>query len=387
MNILTIPLRNVRRRPSKTVLLLLVFSLGVMSIVALYEVSRVVGESLEKKLTAFGANIVISPRTETLSLSYGGFHMGDMLFEVPKLSARETVEAVRAIAMKDRISAVAPKLVTRADIGGSTVAVVGIDWDEERKIKSYWAANGRFPARDDELLIGSRVAEQLGLEPGDVVSLLEREFTVAAALYETGSEDDGVLFMGLPVLQQLLERQDATSFVEVSALCSGCPIEDIVAQIQAALPGAKVSALRHVVNQRMASVHFVQQLALTVSLVILVTAVCMVGLSMLSAVNERKKDIGILRSLGYGKPQVFLIFCLEAGLIGALAGFLGYLGGFGAGFRILESLKLAEGAVPPFSVAHLAVSIAAFAAITVVAASYPAWKGTRVEPSRVLAAL
>lgn len=387
MNILTIPLKNIRRRPSKTFLLLLVFSLGVMSIVSLYEVSRVVGDSLEKKLTAFGANIVISPRTETLSLSYGGFHMGDMLFDVPNMSERRTVEAIRSIELKDRISAVAPKLVTMANIEGSAVAVVGINWEEERKIKSYWATNGSFSAKGDELLIGSRVAEQLGLEPGDVVTLMEQEFSVAATLYETGSEDDGVLFMGLPFLQQLLDRKGATSFVEVSALCSGCPIEDIVAQIQAALPDSKVSALRQVVNQRMASVHFVQQLALTVSLVILVTAACMVGLSMLSAVNERKKDIGILRSLGYGKPQVFLIFCLEAGFIGSVAGFLGYLGGFAASFRVLKFLKLAEGVAPPFSVLHLVASALAFSLITIVAASYPAWKGTKIEPSRVLAAL
>ncbi len=98
----------------------------------------------------------------------------------------------------------------------------------------------------------------------------------------------------------------------------------------------------------MASVHFVQKLALSVSLVILVTAAAMIGLSMLSAVNERKKDIGILRSLGYGKSQVFPIFCLEAGFIGALAGFIGYVGGFGASFKALDYLALAEGAVSCF---------------------------------------
>lgn len=387
MNILTIPLRNIRRRPSKTLLLLLVFSLGVMSIVALYQVSRVVGDSLERKLTTFGANIVISPRTESLSLSYGGFHMGDLLLDTPNMPERQTIEAIRTIGLKDRISAIAPKLVTMAKIQENAIAIVGINWEEERKIKSYWATNGIFSAKKDELLIGSRVAEKLGLAPGDIVSLMNQEFTVAATLYETGSEDDDVLFMGLPFLQLLLGRNDAMSFIEVSALCSGCPIEDIVAQIQSALPDSKVSALQHVVNQRMASVHFVQQLALAVSLVILVTAAFMVGLSMLSAVNERKKDIGILRSLGFGKPQVFLIFCLEAGLIGSIAGLIGYLGGFGASFKILDFLDLAEGVAPTFSILHLIVSILVFAAITIVSASYPAWKGTRIEPSRVLVAL
>ena len=85
----------------------------------------------------------------------------------------------------------------------------------------------------------------------------------------------------------------------------------------------------------MSSVKFVQKLALSISLVILVTASAMVGISILSSVNERKKDIGILRSLGYGKSRVFMIFCLEAGLIGALAGAIGYLVGFGASLKTL----------------------------------------------------
>jgi hypothetical protein len=67
MNILTIPLSNIRRKPTK-ITLVLVFSLGVMSIVALHQVSLVMGGSLEKKLISYGANIIVSPRTESLSV-------------------------------------------------------------------------------------------------------------------------------------------------------------------------------------------------------------------------------------------------------------------------------------------------------------------------------
>ena len=105
MNLFTIPLRNIKRRPSKTLLLLLVFSVGVMSIVALYQVSLVVGYSLEKKLTTFGANIVISPFTEKLSVSYGGFHLGDMIFDVQELPEGKTSQAIRSIELQDRIRA------------------------------------------------------------------------------------------------------------------------------------------------------------------------------------------------------------------------------------------------------------------------------------------
>lgn len=387
MNILTIPLRNIRRRPSKTLLLLLVFSVGVMSIVALYQVSQVVGESLERKLTAFGANIVISPVTEKLSVSYGGFHMGDMLFDVHELPERETVDAIRSIELQDRISAVAPKLVTMARINETAVALVGVRWKDERGIKSYWATADTFPELPDQVLVGSQAASKLGLKAGDTIDLLGKKFTISGILYETGGDDDTVILVNLGTLQELQGTPGVTSFIEVAALCSGCPIEDIVAQLQEKLPGVEVKALQNIINQRMASVHFVQKLALSISVVILVTAAAMVGLSMLSAVNERRKDIGILRSLGYGKPQIFLIFCLEAGLIGAIAGVIGYLSGFGASFKVLEFLAIAEGGTPAFSSTHLLLATTAFSVVTIVAAVYPAWKGACIDPSTALVAL
>jgi len=387
MNILTIPLRNIRRKPSKALLLLLVFSLGVMSIVALYQVSLVVGYSLEKKLTAFGANIVISPITKKLSVSYGGFHMGDMLFEVQNLPEKETVQAIRSIQLSDRISAVAPKLVTMTTIKNTAIALVGIRWREELGIKSYWAVDGEFPQQSDQVLVGSKAAAGLGLNSGDSVTMFGRNFTVSGTLLETGGDDDTVVLMDIGVLQDLIGRPGGTSFIEVAALCSGCPIEDIVGQLRTRLPNTEVKALQNIVNQRMTSVQFVQKLALSVSLVILITAAAMVGLSMLSAVNERKKDIGILCSLGYGKKQIFFVFCLEAGLIGMFAGFLGYLAGFGASFKVLEYLTLAEGMAPQFSPLHLFFACVAFGLVATVAAAYPAWKGAGVEPSTALVAL
>ncbi len=387
MNILTIPLRNIRRKPSKNLLLLLVFSLGVMSIVALYQVSEVVGVSLEKKLMSFGANIVISPATEKLNISYGGFQMGEMFFEIQDLPEEQTVTAIRSIPMQDRLSAVAPKLVTMAKINDTAIAVVGVRWQEELGIKSYWATDGKFPDQSDQILIGSRAGKSLGLATGNQVSLFGQDFTLSGTLLETGSDDDTVILMDLSRLQSLVNKPGATSFIEIAALCAGCPIGDIVDQLQAKLPNTEVKALQSIVDQRMASVHFVQKLALSISLVILVTASAMVGLSMLSAVNERKKDIGILRSLGYGKRNIFFIMCLEAGLIGVLSGTIGYLAGYLASFKVLEFLFLAEGATPSFSFAHLIFAGTVFGLVTVLASLYPSWKGAEIEPSAALIAL
>lgn len=388
MNILTIALRNARKKWVRTLLLLLVFTLGVVSIVALGFVSRVVGEGLEKKLVSYGANILVSPKSEKLTVSYGGFALGDMLFDVSYLDEASTVAKIDGIGLRQNISVIAPKLVVMDRVKDTAVAVVGVRFEQEKLLKGYWLVEqGEVPTRPEGLLAGSAAAAKLGLKLGDAVPLGKHSLVVAGILAPTGNEDDNVLLAHLATVQQATGRHGQANFVEVAALCSGCPIDDIVAQLATALPGVEIKTLRNIVEQRMYSVHFVKRLILSVSLVILLTGCSMVGISMLSAVNERKKEIGILRSLGFSRQAVFSIFCAEAASIGLLAGVVGYVAGYAVSFRILAVLELAEGAVIAFEPLHLLATALVLALLTSLASLFPAWKAAAIEPSEALVTL
>ncbi|MEW5774950.1 MAG: FtsX-like permease family protein [Thermodesulfobacteriota bacterium] len=386
MNLLTIPLRYARRKWPRTLLLTLVFALGATSMAALWHVSRVVGESLERKLTAFGANILVSPKAETLAVSYGGVSLGNLLYEVRHLDETEAISAIRSIKNAANLAAVAPKLVGTATVGAEQAPVVGVRFDQEQTIKKYWRIKGMLPTAENEVVLGSAVAARLGLDFGSSLHLGDREVTVAGVLSPTGGDDDAVVLADLGLAQRLFGLPGKVSFVEVSALCAGCPIEEIVAQIGGKLPGLEVKALRSVVEGRMASVHFVQHLTLAVALVILVSACAVVGFSMLSAVNERKAEIGLLRSLGYSRPGIFAIFCFEALLLGAAAGAAGSLAGYVVGRKVVLLLDAAE-VLPVFSPLEALAVCLGMALVAALAAAYPAAKAARIEPSAALVAL
>lgn len=386
MNIITIPLRNLKRKLLRSLMMALVFSIGVMSVVALNYLSTAVGESLEKKLTAYGANILLTPKSETLAVSYGGLNLGDVSYDVQLLKEQEAVSAIRSIGHKDRLSAVAPKLAIVDTIKSTPVGVIGVIWPEEISIKSYWAINGAIPDQPNQIIAGAEVAKKLNINNGDAINIKGRPFTVAAILGATGGEDDNVLFADLHALQQVAGQENQVHFIEVAALCAGCPIEDITSQLSKALPNAEVNALQKVIKQRMLTIGFVKQLALSVSLVILLTACVMIGLSIFTAVNERKKEIGVLRAMGFSRASVFCIFSLEALIIGVLAGAMGYLGGFGLCFELMGMLDL-HAANLVFQPAHFALSLLAVALLVTIAAAFPAYKATRVEPSQALVML
>ncbi|MFV0422367.1 ABC transporter permease [Oleidesulfovibrio sp.] len=485
MNIFTIPWRYSRKKWPRTLLLLAVFTLGVVSIVALQQVSRVVGDNLERKLTSFGANILITPKQETLSITYGGFSMGNMLMEKEYINLDSALASIDGIALRPNISLTAPKLVAMAHVdaaaitrpadtsskesaeGAATAAqqiaqmqaqeheghkgnhagmqsvpamhsipqtttpppvsgmlnigVIGVNWAQETALKSYWvlatgewamlpaappdamgsgqamAAQPKAPVQtgkvqsdntqSGKVLAGSALAAKLHLVPGSRIPLGNEHVTVSGILRETGTDDDNVLLADITTLQNAFGLQGKASFMEIAALCAGCPIEDIVHQLATALPETEVKALRNIVEQRMFSVHFVQRLILTVSVVILLTACAMVAVSMLSAVNERKKEIGILRSVGFSRGRVFAIFCAEATGIGLVAGLIGYMAGHILSLEIVRLLEMADGALPAFSPVAMLITCLMIVCVSVVSALFPAWKASRIEPASVLVAL
>jgi putative ABC transport system permease protein len=387
VNPATIPLRNLRRKLPRTALSVAVFALGVASVVALAHLSRVVGDSLERKMTAYGANVLITPRTKTLSVGYGGLSLGDVSFDMRYLPVAETVAAVRSIPMKDNISVVAPKFALLTRVAGKPVGVVGVDFASERGIKSYWQPRGGFPASDEGVVAGAAAAAALSLDLGDAVSIEGRTFKVAGVLAATGSEDDNVLFADIGAVQRLAGKENMAHFVEVAALCSGCPIDEITAQIQAALPDAGITAMQQVVKQRMAAIAFVKHLALSVSAVIMLTACAMIGLAVFSSVNERKNEIGLLRAVGFSKGGVYLLFSLEAVIVGMVAALLGYLGGAAAAGIVPDLLEPGVTAAFSFDIGEFFLTFAAVSVLSAAAAAPPSLAAARLDPAAALVTL
>jgi len=387
MNIFTLPIRNLKRKLPRTLIMLVVFTIGILSMVAINRVSRVVGDGLEKKLNQFGANILVYPVTDNLHLSYGGFELGSLSYEVRYLSESKVEGAIRNIELSKNISAIAPKLVAPEKVGGTPVMVVGVNWGEEMKIKEHWMLHGAVPDGPSSLLAGGSVAESLGLKHGSSVTIGKSKFSVSGVIGKTGSEDDNVIFMDIHQLQRITDKKGLVNFVEVSALCSACPIEDIVKQISGGLPGVDIRTVQSQVMQRMSAVGFVTRLAGAVSLVIIFTASFMIALFMIASVNERKREIGVLRSLGYSRLSVFTVFCFEALMIGSAAGVLGYVSGYFASFKALEILKIAEDTKLGFAPVQFLLTFLIVTAVSMAASALPAWKATRIEPSEALVAL
>lgn len=385
MNLRTIAFNNLRRRKSRMAFLVAGLLIGIATVVTLLSLTSALTMEAEHKLDSFGANILITPKSEELSLSYGGITLGGVAVDAHEIRQADLAR-IETIPNHRNIAAVAPKVLGVVEVKGARVMLMGVDREVEFHLKRWWSVRGRPLAAEDEIVAGTAVARRLGLGIGSLVELRGEPFTVTGILQETGSQDDELLIGSLPAVQRLLGKTGTVSLVEVAALCAECPVEDMVDQIATVLPEVKVNAIQQVVKTRMHALEQFRIFSLGVAAVVILIGALVVFVTMMGSVNERTREIGIFRALGFRRGHVIRLILLEASAVSLLAGILGYLAGMGTTRLILPFL--AEG--HPHLVWSLPLAGGAlFLAVTVgmLASLYPAMHASRLDPTEALRAL
>jgi putative ABC transport system permease protein len=385
MNLRTIAMNNLRRRKSRLAFLVAGLLIGVATVVTLLSLTRSLTMEAEHKLESFGANILITPKSHELSLSYGGITLGGLSLDARELREQDLAR-IETIPNSRNIAAVAPKVLGAVKVREARVMLMGVDPRAEFRVKGWWSVDDRRMATDDELVAGSRAAVRLGLRSGSTLMVDGHPFTVSGLLRETGSQDDDLLITTLPAAQRLLRKEGTVSLVEVAALCGDCPVSDMVDQISAALPGGKVSAIQQVVKTRLHALEQFKAFSFGVAVVVLLIGALVVFVTMMASVNERTREIGIFRALGFRRSHVISLILVEAVSVSLLAGILGFLTGMGVTRLLLP--WLAQGHPHLVWSPALAGGSQLMAVLVGTAASfYPALHASRMDPTEALRAI
>ena len=96
MNLWDIALKNLRRRKSKAAFVLVGLTIGVSAVVVFISIAEALTQNINSKLEEYGANILIVPKTENLSMSYGGISLGGVLFEMQEIHEEELAKIGRS---------------------------------------------------------------------------------------------------------------------------------------------------------------------------------------------------------------------------------------------------------------------------------------------------
>lgn len=385
MTIKDIAIKNLLRRKAKAAFVLAGLVIGVATVVAVISYVDAMTASINEKLEKYGANILIAPRTDNLTLSYGGITIGGVSFEMQEIE-QASLQKINTIKNAANVAAVGPVVLGGVTVEDQRVMLAGVDFEAMGILKPWWKVTGAFPKKS-QVLIGAEAARVLNHGIGDTLLLSDTPLSVTGVLVPTGSQDDHLIFTDLTTAQTLLGKTGKVSLVEVAALCNACPITDMVEQISAVLPMAKVMAIQQVVKGRMETLGQFKRFSFGISAVIALIGGMVVLVTLMGSVRERRQEIGIFRAIGFRKSHIMQIIFTEAGIVSLIAGLLGFfigVMGASAGLRVLGNGH--SGWLSPDPVLAVAAVVTAVV-IGLAAGAYPAIMASRMDPNDALKTL
>ncbi|WP_165219827.1 ABC transporter permease [Aquisphaera insulae] len=352
-------------------------------------------------LTAFGLALAIATVLDLVGIAWNFEKSFLTLFEGKGID----LVVVRAGTSNQLSSALDQKLAGRLraidgvkEVAPSLVDTVGFEQAQiASAIVNGWEAGsllfrgarlkeGRWfePGEGNVTLLGRVLALNLGKKAGDPLDVAGEPFKVVGVFESDSAFEGGALIMPLSTLQKLMGREGQVTGIVVAAEDPSRPaIEALQKRIEAAIPGVAATPARDYV-ERDVQIRLVKVMAwATTVLALILGAVGMLN-TMIMAVFERTREIGVLRALGWRRTRVLRLILGESvilGVIGAAAGMVLAI----LGLKALTLTPTAQGFIDP----NLPTPVLGFGllmglALSLLGGLYPAVRAASLDPSEAL---
>lgn len=371
MRFVSMPLRNLMRRPLRSSLTALGIAVAMAGFILLVGVSRALETAWVNSLHERG--------THMMAVRKG-------VVEILTASLDEGLgDEIRTMA---GVSDVAGELVDLASLEtGQPVLVIG--WPSDSYLwRALRVQEGRLP-RDDEthsVVLGQATADALHKAPGDSLRLRRRSFHVAGTFVQSGVLGNHTMILPLTVLQDVMHRPGTVTEFNIRLVRPDDPsdVDSVQARLARAFPDLLFTETSKIADEN-DILRLFRAASWSTSTIALVIALVVVLNTLLMAVTERVREIGILLAVGWSAPRILAMIVLEGLALVVLGSLIGTLLGLG-GLHWLSSFSPVRGFLEPHVTARMILEVTVVALlIGMLASLYPAWRAVRLNAVEALA--
>lgn len=380
MTLQKLVIRNITRRRGRCVFTLLGITIGIASFVTFLSLGGNLKKEIYRETSALGANLIVIPKGscgyEQLSVLTGD-----------QMPTNITIDEIKKIAAIKGLTVI-PFLAQRTAINNKPISVNGIQPEAALKLKGWSIGKGSYFTAPGETgaVLGHAAAEQFKLQPGSVITVRGEQLPVRGILKETGGRDDFTIFLTMPTAQRLFKAADRVSYAAVK-VADMAQIDSYIQQIKEAA-GLGVVSDKQMLKSVLAIVGSVNMTLQMIAAVSVLAAAFGIINTMMTAIYERKREIGILQALGAKQRTIFTAFILESGFYGLVGGVTGVLVGLVTSIVVapyisenaFTTLVKGSGHSTAIDFKVIAGSTLFSVIVAVVAGLYPAWRAARLSP-------
>jgi putative ABC transport system permease protein len=377
--------KNLIRRPLRSLLTVLGVAIAIAVLYSLFEFQQGYQSRLKSELGAMGAQVMVVPKGCPYEAATIALHGGKW----PRYMDEGLLAKVKANPGVAQAAGVIMDAVTGSD--NRNLIFLGIDRDY-MALRPAWRINGAWFDSDSGVLLGANAAEELGLKPGSDFAIPGKpnRLHVSGVLGRTNSQDDGFIFLPVKTLQGLFGLNGKLVVILIKARQID-RADELVASLRASEVDMNVfplSELLSTVSQLMASTRvFVSAIVI---IAILLGAVGVLN-TVLMAVFERIREIGMMKAMGASAGDVFKLVWAETILTTVTGGLFGVLVAVGSA-RLVEGLIRGvipfapQGSLIGISPVTLLGCTVLSLVLGLVAGFYPALRAASVRPVEAIKA-
>jgi putative ABC transport system permease protein len=378
--------------------------IGVGAIVAIVSMGEGLQQSVNERLSRFGADIITISAGR--SRAFGGFRGGpegggSASTEEIKLTTKDTT----AIKSVQNIKYIHGTLSGRVEVyyltETTTLSVTGVDPLIAKDVFDYELESGRFigPADYNVVVIGHRIANDIFKQPLAINRMIDiegKQFRIIGILSE--GESDSSIYMPIEAAREVIEDVDNDEFGSITVIASDPEyVDQIVEDIEFRLMMSRhvterdkdftITAQKEIQEQITEVTQTMTLFLGSIAAVSLVVGAVGVANTQFTSVLEKTKDIGIMKAIGAKNRDIMIIFLFNSGLVGLVGGLLGIgLGTFASSMLSLIGLRLMGGGGMGGSLTTvitpqlLTFSLFFSIIIGVIAGVVPAYNASKLKP-------
>lgn len=287
-------------------------------------------------------------------------------------STVETVAAVDGVAWAEGLRYTTSIL----DAGGGqrTTYVFGYDVTGGRGGPSSFST-GVAPERG-EIVVDDVAAAELGVQPGDTVSVLGAEFRVSGLSTEGTNIVNTTVYIRTEDFADL--RGDSIAYVLTGAQPDIDP-QALVRRIEAAVPGVSAQTRSEFVRQEKTVVRDMTADVMRIMTVIaFLIALVVVGLTLFTTTLAKLREYGVIKALGAGPTRLAAVVAAQSGWVVVLGLVVATATAWGTGIALEAATPNIQVSIQPGSV--LRAGLSALLA-GVLATAIPLRRVQRVDPA------
>ncbi len=380
--------QNLMRRPTRTLMLILAVALGTGAVFASYTVAHGIETSMQRSFSRMGADLIVVPEDAMVNIT-------SALLTVQPTESTFDEKLLTDIAHMDGVAQVAPQTIYKVSMMAGMpmhkVNLIAFDPARDFTVMPWLQEHLPRPLQTKDLICGGRVSDKLG----DEIEPCSSAATVYGKLARSGvGPFDESYFTTYSTVEELAKTESSCMKYQKNRLSAvlirigfGATPEQVKFGL-AQFPGIKVVTGANIVTSTRQTTTALLRGMVGFTVMMVLGSLILLGLLFSAIITERRREVGLLRSIGAKHRDIVTMLVAEAAFATTIGGVSGIL--LGGGLLLifqhslvyyLETLHV-EFAWPSTTETVIVAFVCAViaASVGIIGALIPAWRAGGEQP-------